>query len=239
MGLWTGRGAAGPPVHRGPGPGAKGVAAAALHGRGRELIRAAIRCARKRAVGTDGLRALQRGRCVRLQRLGVAGVRGPRGGAMRRRRRLTPASADTEKEKRRGHTEDAYAFAATVRTQKGSHLDTNGGGARRFAAAAGLSDSAAALRASDWVLAARDYARVLGGRGRVQRPLKRQGLTGDPRSARGTEVGAGRCAESISAGGRGRPDRWGGKAQGARAGALLHCGCWAGARDGPQSCGSG
>ena len=161
-GLWTGRGAAGPPVHRGPGPGAEGVAAAALHGRGRGLVGAAIRGAGKRAEGTGGLRVVQRGRCARRQRLGVAGVRGPRGGAMRRQQ-LTPASADTEKEKGRGHAEDAYAFAATVRTQKGSHLDTNGGGARRFAAAAGLDDSAAALRASDGVLATRDCARVLGG----------------------------------------------------------------------------
>jgi len=67
----------------------------------------------------------------------------------------------------RGRAEGAYAFAATVRTQKGSHLDTNGGGARRFVAAAGRGDSAAALRASDGALAARDCARVFGGGART------------------------------------------------------------------------
>jgi hypothetical protein len=83
---------AGVAVHGGPRPGRgerRGWAAAARHGRGRELAGAPFCGAGRHADIVGEVRAGQRGRCARRWRLGVAGVCGPRGGAMRRRR-LTP-----------------------------------------------------------------------------------------------------------------------------------------------------
>ena len=160
--LWTGGGGSG--VHR----------SMVDRGRGGERGRGGAPWPRPGARrGGDTRRGEARGERGRAARNAAGPVRATaaagRGRSARATRRRDAAAAPNSGERgrvhgrERGRAEGAYAFATTVRSQKGSHLGANGGGARRFAAAAGRGDSAAALRASDGVLAARDCTRVLGG----------------------------------------------------------------------------
>ena len=69
----------------------------------------------------------------------------------------------------------------------------------------------------------------------MRRPLNRRGRTGDPWIARGAEIGAGRCAKSVSAGGRGRPSRVGPPGQRQQVGwRRVRAGCCAAAAAGPR-----
>ena len=152
-------GTAGPRVHGGPRPGATGQGVRPR----RRAIGAAQsspwrRCRAREAAPWPRSRCGRRGE--RDARAGLADGRPRRVG---RAAAATPASVAREIERERERAESISVLVATARTRGGAHLDPNDGGTRRFAAAAGRGDSAAALRASDGVLAARDCARVLGG----------------------------------------------------------------------------
>ena len=201
---WTGRAGQQAAVHGGPRAGRREAAGRRGAARWRHCRRSggspwrryAARGGARRARARCGRRGK---RCARQQRLGEAGVRCSRGGgdgglrrAWTRGRRgrgsvLRPSTCSS----RGGETRACLTSAREVAEREAD----DGNGARRLRRR--CCELQRRLCGSELRLGFR------GGRGRMRRPLNRRGRTGDPRSARGTEVGAGRCAESVSAGGWG------------------------------------